>query len=230
MAKRFYQFPYGVNSDGTPKIQARMTPEEYAEYKKHLQEMSNSLKENRIKVINDLKRIGPVYMPLSGLNLACQTCSEFKNIPYPIPSEPTRTVASSGAFQIIVYTVLSYFGKNVSVEELTRIANFGDWQHDKNGTWHHFVDVMCLAYGLDVARIGDWQYVGIAMNYNELVVALLDHKMFPDSRGNNLVLITGISNGEVFFYHPRFGDSFLRCGIAHFMLNTKVLWGITDHM
>ncbi len=229
MAKNMYRFPYGVNSDGTPKIQARMTPEEYAEYKKHLEEMANGLKKDRIAVINELDRMGAyAYVPLSYLNLVYQKSEEFKKIPYPVPSEPTRTVASHGAFQIIVHIVLDYFGRCATIEDLTRIANFGDWQHDKNGTWHHFVDVICQTYGLDVVRFGSWWYVFNAINDGNIVLALLDHKMFPDGHGNSLVLIEGISNGKVIFYHPRFGNRLLRCGIAHFMLNTKVLWGIAD--
>lgn len=228
MAEKIYRFPYGVNADGTPKIQARMTHEEYMEYQKYLVEMADGLKKDRMSFIKNLSRVTPAYTPIHGLNLVRQTCSEFKNIPYPVLSEPTRTVASHGAFQIIVHNVLKYFGKDVSVEDLTRIANFGDWQHDKNGTWHHFVDVVCKAYGLDVARLGDWMYVYSLIYQGYMVVALLDHKMFPDGHGSSLVLVTGIEDEEIIFYHPRFGDDLWRCGIAHFMLNTKVLWGITD--
>lgn len=210
MAKNFYRFPYGVNADGTPKIQARMTHEEYMEYKKQLEEMANGLKKDRMSFIKILERVTPVHLHLERLNLIRQTRSEFKNIPYPVPSEPTRTVASHGAFQIIVHNVLKYFGKDVSVEDLTWIANFGDWQHDKNFTWHHFVDVVCKAYGLDIARLGTWEYVYSMMKCGCMVVALLDHKMFPDGHGNSLVLVTGIEDEEIIFYHPRFGDDLWR--------------------
>ncbi len=224
MAKEIYRFPYGVNTDETPKIQARMTPEEYTEYKKHLAEMTNGLKKNRMAFIKNLSEVAPVHLDLKRFDLVRQTCSEFKNIPYPVPSEPTRTVASHGAFQIIVYNVLKYFGKDVSIEDLTRIANFGDWQHDQNGTWHHFVDVVCQAYGLNAIRLGKWKHVYKAISRGNIIVALLDHKMFLNGHGSSLVLVTGIENKEVIFYHPRFGDDLWRCGMAHFMLNTKVLW------
>lgn len=228
MAEKIYRFPYGVNEDGTPKIQARMTPEEYAEYKKHLAEVADGLKKNRILFIKAVKESTFAYTAIYNLDLVYQKCDEFKRIPYPVPSEPTRTVASHGAFQIVVHNVLKHFGKNVSVEDLTKIANYGDWQHDKNGTWHHFVDVVCKAYGLDVVRLGNWKYVYSLINQGYMVVTLLDHKMFPDGHGNSLVLVTGIEGDEIEFYHPRFGEHLLKCGIAHFMLNTKVLWGITD--
>lgn len=227
MAENIYRFPYGVNSDETPKIQARMTPEEYANYKENLQKMDKGLKRGSVATIRELSSMAPVYVPINGLNLVRQTCTEFKNIPYPVPSDPARTVASHGAFQIILHNVLRYFGKSVSVENLTKFANFGDW-HDKNGTWHHFIDVICKAYGLDTVRLGSWSYVYRAINDGNLIVALLDHKMFPEGYGNSLVLITGIEKGDIIFYHPRFGDDLCRCEIAHFMLNTKVLWRIAD--
>lgn len=162
------------------------------------------------------------------MHLICQKCDDFKHIPYPLPSKPTRTVASHGTFQIIVHNVLKYFGKDVSVEDLTRIANFGCWQHDETGTGCYFVDVVCKAYGLDVAILGNWMFMHSLIYSGYVVVALLNSKMFPDEYVNNLVLVTGIEGDEITFYHPMFGNRLLKYGIAHFMLNTEVLWGITD--
>lgn len=230
MAKNLYRFPYGVNADGTPKIQARMTHEEYMEYKEQSAEMSDGLQQNLKKAAVELKKRSfkaPQYLDTNRLELLYQKTNEFDAIPYPVPSEPTRTVASHGGYQIIVHNIIKYFGKDVSIKDLTEIANDGYWQHDPIGTWRHFVDVMCQAYGLDPVRLGTWETVYDEISNDNLIVASLAHKMYPDGHGNALVLITGIENGNFIFYHPRFGANLQIYGIADFMANTAVLWKIS---
>lgn len=232
MAKKSYRFPYGVNADGTPKIQAKMSHEEYEEYKRHSAEMADGLQQNLKEAAVELKKHSfraPQYLDVNKLDLLYQKTNEFEAIPYPVPSEPLRTVASHGGYQIIVHNIIKYFGKDVSVKDLTEIANFGCWQHDPNGTWRHFIDAMCQAYGLNPVRLGTWKTVYDEVSEGNLIVASLAHKMYPEGHGNALVLITGIENGNFIFYHPRFGANLQIHGAAEFMANTAVLWKISEN-
>lgn len=230
-----YCFPHAFDENGYPRIDREMTPEDYNEYRKVTDEIYKTLyNREELRLVRELS-IGSynfANVDLDRLTLVPQDSEDLKNIFYPISGELVdqwncETVQTHGIFQIITYAVLNYFGRVVSIEDLTKIAVYGGWHH-KNGTWWHYIDVICQAYGLKVLRESSWKEVYEKLSIgNFLAVALLDHEMFPEITGNSLVLITKIDGGKIEFFHPKKGIRLCRKYIGNFAAYTRVLWGIT---
>lgn len=234
--KNNYCYPHAFDENGYPQLEREMSSDDYKAYR----EATDSI----YKSLYNLKEIIGLYTASKdGLNnsamvdktrlkLIPQDSEICKDISYPISGESVNpwnceTLKTHGIFQIITYTVLNYFGKEVSLEDLTQIALQGGWHH-KNGTWWHYLDVVCQAYGLYILRQGSWMSTYHKLNVgNFLAVALLDHEMFPEVTDNSLVLITKIDNGEIEFFHPKKGIELCSDYISRFAKYTRVLWGIS---
>ncbi len=230
-----YCFPHAFDENGYPRIDREMTPEDYNEYRKAMDDICSAL--HNPQGISDMDKMSKDVFDFTKvhsyrLTLVPQDSKTCEDILYPISGETVdewncETLKTHGIFQIIAYTVLQYFGKEVSLEDLTKIAVYGGWHH-KNGTWWHYIDVICQAYGLGVLRENSWKEIYEKLSIgNFLAVALLDHEMFPEVTGNSLVLITAINNGKIEFFHPKKGTDFCSEDISRFTNYTRVLWGIT---
>lgn len=235
-----YCFPHAFDENGYPRIDYEMSPSDYAKYRKAIDKFSGALHNDKeIVDLYDKSECDAIEMmhiaslDRSRLKLIPQDSEICENIPYPISGQPqpnTETLKTCGSFPIITYAVLSYFGKKISLENLAQIADFGGWHH-QNGTWWHYLDVVCQVYGLKILHFDSWSEVYDKIVEGDFVaVALLDHEMFPEVRGNSLVLITSIFDGKVSFFHPKKACKSAKCvreSICRFTKYTKVLWGIS---
>lgn len=234
-----YIYPYAFDENGYPRLDYEMTPEDYAAYRAVMDNLYKAL-HNSEEILDMCAKSKDVqhqfaFVDTDKLDLIPQDSKICEDIIYPISGELVdewncETVKTHGIFLIIAYAVLKFFGKEVSLEDLTLIAVYGDWHHKENGTYWHYLDVVCQAYGLKTLRLSSWYgvYDKIAIG-DFLAVALLDHKMFPEITGNSLVLITSISNGEISFFHPKKACKNAKLttdSIYRFTKYTKVLWGI----
>ncbi len=220
-----WHFPYGMNADGTPKIEREMTPDEYSDYRKKTDEIYSQLKESiKTNTMTSLSCRAPVAINETSLPLIYQNSAKCESITYPCPEDKNRTMATSGSFPIVACSVLRYFGENVTLEALRDVAVFGNW-HTTNGTWHHFIDVVLEAHGLQVRRLSDFQNAYHKTAEGGVIIALLKHELFPKSRGNSIVVITGFLNGKIRFYTPS-STRIKEMRIGTFMANTMVLWSV----
>lgn len=234
-----YCFPHAFDENGYPRIERELSPTDYDAYRKATDELTKSL--HNLEDIQDLYdrseravidlNFAKKNMAILNSSLILQNSPICESISYPIVGKTdSETLRTHGTFQIITYAVLDYFHKKESLENLAQIAAYGGWHHE-NGTWWHYLDVVCQAYGLKTFRLGNWNDIYDKMTMDEfLVVALLDHKMFPEVRGNSLVLITSIYNGEISFFHPKKGSRKAKCvtdSIGRFARYAKVIWGIS---
>lgn len=224
-----YKFPYAKDSEGYPEIKREMTPEQYEEYKAATSRLLETIKENASKPMTALEGV-TIGVQHERMPLIWQNSDECKAIPYPAEGFEGRTVATSGEFPIVAYMLLKYFGKECALEDLVRIALWGDWHH-ANGTWHHYLDVVCQAYDLKISRISSLEQVENCMERGGVSVALLDNSLFPGARGNVLSVIISLDDLEVFFYSPRNPEGRLcLLSAAEFLKHTKVLWGVRPYI
>lgn len=246
-----YCFFHAFDENGYPRIERELSPTDYDAYCKTTEELRKSLHNPKeIRDFCDESKGAAIEMEhfamldMSRLKMISQDSPICEEILYPISGHTWsdgETLKTHGIFQIITYAVLDYFGEKESLENLTQIATYGGWHH-KNGTWWHYLDVVCQAYGLKTLRFGSWSEVYDKMVEGDfLAVALLDHEMFPEFTGNSLVLITSIFDGEISFFHPKKGYDGkmtpsnytykkVECisdSIYRFTRYTKVLWGIS---
>lgn len=235
-----YCFPHAFDENGYPRIERELSPTDYDAYRKATDELCKSLHNPKeIRDLYDETKGAAIEMEhlamldTSLLKLVPQNSQICETIPYPISGQvppDCETLRTHGIFQIITYAVLDYFGEKVSLENLTQIADFGGWHHE-NGTWWHYLDVVCQTYGLKTLRFGSWSEAYHKMVEGDfLAVALLDHEMFPEVTGNSLVLITSIFDGEITFFHPKKACrkcKYTRDSIYRFTKYVKVLWGIS---
>lgn len=232
-----YCFPHAFDENGYPRIDYKMSENDYKNYRSMMDSLYKSLFNSK-EILNMCKKSKDIAHQFALVNkdrlkLIPQDSEICKDISYPISGESVdpwncETLETHGIFQIITYTVLNYFGKEVSLEDLTQIAIQGGWHH-KNGTWWHYLDVVLQAYGLYVVREKSWleTYNKLCVG-NFLTVALLDHEMFPEVTGNSLVLVTSICDGKVEFFHPKKGVELCSDYIRRFTKYTRVLWGISN--
>lgn len=232
-----YCFPHAFDENGYPRIDYKMSENDYKEYRSMMDSLYESL-HNPEEILDMCAKSKDVqhqfaFVSKNRLDLISQDSTICEEIPYPISGEVLdesnyETLKTHGIILIIAYAVLNYFGKEVSLEDLTWIAIWGDWHH-KNGTWWHYLDVVCHAYGLYVVREKSWleTYNKLCVG-NFLTVALLDHEMFPEVTGNSLVLVTSIFDGKVEFFHPKKGVELCSDYISRFTKYTRVLWGISN--
>ena len=220
-----WHFPYGLNADGTPKIEREMTPDEYFEYRRKTDEIYSQLKESiKTNTMTSVSCRAPVTINEPNLPIIYQKSELCESIAYPCLKDKDRTLATSGSFIIVACSVLRYFEKKVTLEALRDVAVYGDW-HNINGTWHHFIDVILEACGLQVVRLSDFQSAYSKTVDGGLTIALLKHELFPSGKGNVLVVITGFVDGKIKFYSPSFVN-IREMPIEKFMSNTLVLWGV----
>lgn len=232
-----YCFPHAFDENGYPRIDREMSPEDYNKYRSMMDSLYEAL-HNSEEILDMFEKSKNLlhqfaFVRKDRLDLISQDSEICEDISYPISGESMdpwncETLKTHGIFLIIAYAVLNYFGKEVSLEDLTQIAVYGGWHH-KNGTWWHYLDVVFQAYGLYVVREKSWleTYNKLCVG-NFLTVALLDHEMFPEITGNSLVLITSICDGEIKFFHPKKGTDCIVEGIDRFTKYTRVLWGISN--
>lgn len=224
-----YKFPYWKNEDGTPRIEREMTPEQYEQHKQALAKVFTRLKYD----VSTLDKVAisnwiPASVNLEMLEMVYQNSDYCDNINYPCKAYPERTFKTSGNFPIIVYSVLKYFKRDVTLEGLRDIAVYGDYHHE-NGTWHHYVDVVCQTYNLSVSRLDSFARAYLKVHSGSLVLALMNNKIFSNAKGNALVMITGFFNGEVAYYYPGNARLLGELDLNTFMENCNVLWGIDNY-
>lgn len=221
-------FPYGINLDGTPKIEREMTEHDYENYKEVNKKIFESFQQSR-DLIPSCLGDADVAIKIYKLDAIFQDENRCKCIPYPASDDSSKTFATSGMFQLIFHSILSYFGKEESLENLAMVANYGNWHHP-NGTWHHYIDTMCQAYGLGCYRFSNAMNIKNVMTNGGLAVVLLDHSMKPSGHGNLLVIVTAIKDGNVEFFSPAFTDGKIHgASLRHFFKNVKVMWGVENH-
>lgn len=201
-----------------------MTPQEYDSYSISREVIEESIKRNAKEVCR-IK--GNVSIDINRLPLVWQGSDEYKAIAYPTKGYECRTLYTSGIFPIVVYMVLKYYKIDVTLEDLVRIALWGDWHH-ANGTWHHYLDVMCEAYGLKTTRVTTVQQLADCIKKDDgLAVAMVDNSILTDTAGNTLVVIIKISDDEISFYYP--GDGRIRTFESkEIMEHAKMLWIISE--
>lgn len=224
-----WKFEYGTHSDGTPKIEGEMEESVYEEYKRHLSEIENALNasKTREEMLEAMSWFVPVELDETQFEFISQNSDYCQAISYPCKEDDTRTFATSGEFPIMAYVVLKYFKKQVTLQDLAYIANYGEWHH-KNGTYHHFLDVVIQAYGLKILRVSSFFKIFSVIAKGGIIVSLMDQRLFPHSKGNTLILVTKFSNGDVYYYTPAFGSKISSMPIDTFVENTKVLWSIEN--
>lgn len=234
-----YRFPFVKDENGYPKITREMTPRQYdGNYKPALTEIRKQMDKN-LETIIKLEENGRIYesrwgsaaVELERVVPLVQDTEYYRAFLYPTKNFPNRTLDIYGEFMIVTGMVLKYFGiKNVEPEgELLQIANYGDWQHN-NGTWHHYIDTVCEAYGISTTRLSKVQQMIQYMKRGGLTVVLLDNKMFPGSIGNCLVLVTEIVPrynwvGYYFPGGPEKSEHFRGNSLGDFVKGAKVIWG-----
>lgn len=232
-----YIFPHAFDENGYPRLDYEMSKGDYAAYREVMDNLYKAL-HNSEEILNMCAKSKDVqhqfaFVDTDKLDLIPQDSKICEDILYPISGELLNesnyeTVKTHGIFLIIAYAVLNFFGKEVSLEDLTQIAVYGGWHH-KNGTWWHYLDAIFQVYGLYAVREKSWleTYNKLCIG-NFLTVALLDHEMFPEVTGNSLVLITSISDGKIKFFHPKKGTECISEEIDRFTKYTRVLWGISN--
>lgn len=223
-----YCFPHTFDENGYPRIELEMSSEDYTAYCNAMDDIYKSLYNPKIMEVYEKSISCCVSVDKAQLPLISQDSEICKRISCPISGgNKGETLETNGTFQIIAYAILNYFAKDVSLEELTRIAVYGEW-YDEDETWCPYLDVVCQAYGLNVVHESNWLEVYYKIATKKfLAAALIDHEMIPNVTGNSLVLITGIHRGKIEFFHPKRGVKFLKEDITHFAKHTRVLWGIT---
>lgn len=219
-----YDIPYTRDEYGYLSIDYQMSKENYESYKEMQEAIMQQIQKSRSEAASCLRNID-CSIDKSWLALIYQDDDRCKAISYPSPNDSTRTFSTSGMFPLTFYTILKFFGKSETLENLAMIANYGRWQHD-NGTWWHYIDVMARAYGLEVCRTSNLISMMRCMEEDYITPVLLDRSVHPTGKGNLLAIPTEIRDGKVELYSPAFNGEFKTITICEFVRNLKMIWVI----
>lgn len=183
------------NPDGTVKAEREMSKAEWEDYLDNMQELKKNMHaqkecEHRNSYEITAKR---------RVNLPLQATDENAKISYCSKRFPSKkTIATSGNFPLTIKSVLESFGKSVALEDLIYIAKWGDWISAEGGTYWHFIDATCYAYGLKCARISTMDQIKECLENKGVVLALISKDLFPNGLGNHLSAIIKVVNSKIF--------------------------------
>lgn len=212
-----------INNDGTPKIDRKMTEKEWATYQSNMAALRETLKEScksNCSGIN-VSLCRQITVPL-------QTKQKHASIAYHAPGGNSyKTIGTSGNFPITTQAILKFFGKKVPLEDLIQIALQGDWISKEGGTYWHYIDAVCVAYGLCVARISSFEQILATMQRKGLVAALFKHDLFPKGLGAHLGIITKVDGDHVFMRSPSKSCQ-ERVSVKDFCDNLLTMWTIVE--
>lgn len=228
--KTTYHFPHTKDIDGYPKISSVIRNTNYRKYKQVVERLYLSLQTAKIS-IDSLKETLTLSVDNERFHPMTLDSDRCRALVYPVKGYKDRTVATSGEFIVMANMVIDYFNKSDSenlLEDLLRIALWGNWHH-KHGTWPHYLDVMCEAYGIETTRLSSINHILGWMKRGGVSVALLDDEIFPEFFGDCLVFITELNTVEnrIKYYFVCDDEETRRTmKIEEFILHTKVLWGM----
>lgn len=213
-----------TNSDKTPKIEREMTSTEWGAYNEKMTALQETMRENA-----KFECSGIDISLKKDISLPLQDTEEFASMSYhKIGFNPQKSIATSGNFPLTVQAVLRYFGKEVKLEDLIQIAQYGDWISEGGGTYWHFIDAVCFAYDLCAVRISSFTQVEKAIENGGLTIALLKHDLFPQGLGNHLGVLTKVKYKSVFMKSTSSGECEENLSTSDFMGNCLALWAIVE--
>ena len=228
-----YEIPYTYDKNGDLSIDYEMSEKDYKSYKT-MQEAIMRRLHNTASGASSCVRNLECSLDRSWLDPIYQEDSICKTISYPSPSDESHTLSTSGMFPVAFYSILKFFGKSESLENLARIGNYGRWNTDK-GTWWHYIDVMSRAYGLKASRLSNLVMMIRCMNEGAICPVLLDSSVRPgeEEKGNLLVIPIELRDGQVEIYSPAFEGvshelSTKKMSVCEFVRNVLMIWMIED--
>lgn len=209
--RAFYRLPYIKDEGGCPKIKREMTEHQYSDYSFIDQKFENMIKEN------SKENFATTY----------NATLDMKKLPLIQDECDAMYYGEFGKFIIVTYNALKYFGVDVTIDDLVRIALWGDW-YCSEGTNHHYIDVVCSAYGMYVTRVTALQQIAENISSDKgFAIAMLDKKAIPEATESTPVIITEISNGEVYFcYLTENGNKKSHLEASDLLKYTKTFWTI----